>query len=341
MRSGRIKSLDGLRGIAILLVLGYHAVPSVFPGGFLGVDLFFVLSGYLITTLLLGEYQRTGRISLRAFWRRRVRRLLPASMTALLVVVLVGALTSDPYVNYQIRLFVVSALTATTNIAAATGRPLYATYTWSLSAEEQFYLVWPLILIGVLPVIARGRWSTWRVVLGLLIALAAVELFRTISFAQGVGWSALYYSPIAHMDGLLVGCVLAFVAPQLPRRLAPTCAFVGTAAMLALSLRISVAGSFLYTGGYVLVVVASGLAVFGASVMGAGWLSFRPLVFTGRISYSLYIWNSLVLLHFGWSTFDRLLGVAVSVVIAACSYLVLERRALKTRGRYETPLLAF
>ena len=182
---GRIEGLDGLRAFAVLFVLVFHLWPTTLPGGFLGVDVFFVISGYLITTLLLREKKKTGRITLSAFWIRRARRLLPA-----LVLVVVSAVAAAWLVNedllVNIRRQVFGALTFSTNwveIIAGTdyfadsARALFVTF-WSLAVEEQFYLFWPILLLGLIKLTtSRGL----RFTIALIAAAASVALMASTS----------------------------------------------------------------------------------------------------------------------------------------------------------------
>ena len=156
-------ALDGLRAIAVLAVLAYHWPVSWMPGGFLGVEVFFVISGYLITSLLLGERVRTGTTDLKAFWLRRARRLLPALFTMLATVSVVW-LVWHPTEVAGLRGAVLAAIAYVTNwylIAvkqsyfASVGRPSPLLHLWSLAVEEQFYFIWPLVLIGLLRVFRR------------------------------------------------------------------------------------------------------------------------------------------------------------------------------------------
>src|SRR5689334_13976989 len=161
--SGHLPGLDGLRALAVLAVLLYHANVSYAPGGFLGVDLFFVLSGFLITSLLLGELRESGRVDLKRFWLRRARRLLPAVAVVIaatlvaaellarddLVKTRADAIASALYVNnwHQIA--------ASHSYFAASGRPSLLQHLWSLAVEEQFYLLWPLVLVMGLALLRR------------------------------------------------------------------------------------------------------------------------------------------------------------------------------------------
>jgi peptidoglycan/LPS O-acetylase OafA/YrhL len=271
---------------------------------------------------------------------RRALRLLPAATVALLVVLFVGALTSGPNANYQIRLFVFASATDLANIAEWLGYRLYAPYTWSLSAEEQFYLLWPLILLGVLSAIRFGRRSLRSVIVVLLISVAAIGLLRAAGWADGLGASTLYYNPVLHADGLLAGCALALAFDRLPRAGGSIYLLAGIATLLALSLTANSSGPFMYLGGYTIVVAGATLAVYSAAAVTPStaprWLSSRPLLYVGRISYGLYIWNSLIISILPGSAFSRAVGVTATFAVATCSYLLLERRALQLKTRYST-----
>ena len=166
-RIGRIGGLDGLRAIAVALVLVYHLIPGVLPGGMVGVDAFFVISGFLITSLLLLEQRRTGRIDLRRFWIRRLRRIVPALVAAVAVVVALAACIGGDAL-LAVRRQVLSSILLVYNWAEIIGgssyfdqtQPLLLTNVWSLAVEEQFYLLWPLVIVAFL---SRGpSWTRRR-----------------------------------------------------------------------------------------------------------------------------------------------------------------------------------
>jgi len=348
MRLGYRPALDGLRGVAIALVVAFHAFG--WPrGGTLGVDLFFVLSGFLITALLLEEHETTGRIAIRSFYFRRARRLLPALAVLLASFLLVG-IAAAAAGSFEPRIFVGigAAVTYSSNIVVAASPstvPAGLVHLWSLAAEEQFYFVWPLVLILML------RIGSVRIViktLVVLIALAAV--YRVQLVMRGASTGRVYYAPDTHADSLLVGCVFAcwFVRGALLRAILPRArarstvggaAFflvIGTALLItqlpwrmANELLIVPTGFALAAG----ILIAS--AVSGGSIL-AQALSTRPLVALGGISYSLYLWHLPVLVALSGTSrhFDRrsVTAVALAVAAAAASRRLVELPFLSRRG---------
>ena len=208
----RLPGLDGLRAIAVLAVVAYHADLGWLPGGFLGVDVFFVISGFLITTLLLAERERLGRIRLRAFWMRRARRLLPA-LFLVLAATLTLAVVLAPDEVARLRGDTLAALGYVTNwylivrqqsYFEAMGRPSPLLHLWSLAVEEQFYVVWPLVLAaGLLLVRRRGM-----LVASLAGAIGSALLMAWL-YRPGVDPSRVYYGTDTHATGLLLGAALA------------------------------------------------------------------------------------------------------------------------------------
>lgn len=325
----RVAALDGIRGIAILGVLGAHT--GLLPGGEQGVTVFFVLSGYLITSLLLAEHDRTGRIALRRFYRRRFARLAPAFLTAATATTSLAALPYAPEpLGRVLRGQLAPALGYVANIAAAAGHRLHAlgwlTWTWSLSIEEQFYLLWPGML--VLAVATRRRW---------LYAFAGA----------GIGWSVVlrvvwsgdphrvYFGTDTRMDGLLVGCLLAFALRG--GRPSPTVArwagVVGLLAVAAAYLATFPAGfgSWLAVWLPVVDVASVGLIVAATQdTVVARLLSARWLAALGVVSYSVYLWHLWPSYAYAAATGAQpplLVTTAVGVALGAASYRWLERPA--------------
>jgi peptidoglycan/LPS O-acetylase OafA/YrhL len=239
---GYLPALDGVRALAVSAVVLFHAGVPGLTGGFLGVDAFFVLSGFLITSLLLVEHRRTGRIALGAFWGRRARRLLPALLVVLIAVVLAGR---DRLPAVEVRLLRGDALAALGYVAnwrmiyrgsdyfAQTAAPSPLQHTWSLGIEEQFYLVWPLLVVGLLAGYAgrhRGRRPRAGTLMLLLVclagatasALAAAALYRPDNVNRA------YFGADSRAQALLIGAALAAAAVLWPAALAP-----GTAAQPA------------------------------------------------------------------------------------------------------------
>jgi peptidoglycan/LPS O-acetylase OafA/YrhL len=317
-RLGHVRALDGLRGIAILLVLAFHYTGQPFGGGY-GVDLFFVLSGFLITTLLLEERAATGRIGLGKFYARRARRLFPA-LAGLLCAYLVYnavlgrnalATVADYGLYFGNIYFVVSHKPDNTGLG----------HLWSLAEEEQFYLLWPFLLL----VFARARRPVYWIA-ALVLALVA---YRTALILGGASTSRLYRAPDTHSEGLLLGAALAFLRQQ---------GFVAGewAGKLGIALTIPavVAGAWrlglpIFELGAVLLVAS---AVGNTDLTRA--LSIRPLVWLGALSYSLYLWHFPVLWAFG--AHDRLVALLVSFSLAWVSYRYVEQPFRRRHSRLES-----
>src|SRR5215204_6186817 len=225
-----VPGLDGLRALAVIAVLLYHAGLPWIPGGFLGVEVFFVISGYLITALLLAEWRRLGRVDLKAFWLGRARRLLPA-LYLVLVVTLAYAVVFLPGEVAGLRGDVLAALGYVTNwylvlghesYFEAIGRPSLLKHLWSLAVEEQFYLLWPLVFwFGVS--FGATRWRQRRVLVVALGGAAISVALMAILFVPGVDPSRLYYGTDTRATGLLVGAALAIVWSPNPRTTRDSC----------------------------------------------------------------------------------------------------------------------
>jgi peptidoglycan/LPS O-acetylase OafA/YrhL len=318
-RPGRIAhrpELDGLRGLAVLVVLAAH-VPMLGvarEGGLAGVTLFFVLSGYLITRLLVAEWTTTARVDLRSFYLRRALRLFPALAAVLVVVVTgygLGLWQSNPA---DLAAAVPAVIFYVGNWVAAMGVPFGVLgHTWSLGVEEQFYLVWPILLILVLSRVSLRTLGTVAVIVAVLITP-----WRLVLLLNGhLGWA--FNGTDAHADGLLLGCAIALLGPRLPSGLG----WLGVVGVIATSI-VWIGG-----GGLVVMVplatIASALAVACAPTA-LGW---KPLAFVGRISYGLYLWHFL----FIWSGLAAPVVVLLSFAAAIVSFYVIERPFLRVKDR--------
>jgi peptidoglycan/LPS O-acetylase OafA/YrhL len=323
-RLGYVPALDGLRGIAILLVIGRHYWHIPHGGGGAGVNLFFVLSGFLITTLLLEERAATGRISLSGFYHRRARRLLPA-LAVLLVGYLAGAAAKGGF--HEAGRAALAGAFYTANIAQAYwphligGQPIGV--LWSLSLEEQFYLVWPILLIAALR-LGMGRRTIMALVAMLIVAGWGWRVWLTV---QGASEARILASPDSHADALLAGVLLAFVL-FVPRKRDEGLAVIA----LFLFGTVAVLGPIEALNGPWVDIGAFGVIFF--AIQDGSWLgralSWRPLVEIGLISYSLYLWHGVVLSWFGGS--NRPIALAVAVAVAWLSYRFVERPFRRARS---------
>ncbi len=329
-----LPGLDGLRALAVIAVLLYHGELSWMPGGFLGVEVFFVISGYLITALLLAQWRQSGRVDVKNFWLGRARRLLPA-LYLVLVVTLAYAVVFLPGEVAGLRGDVIAALGYVTNwylvfghesYFEAMGRPSLLRHLWSLAVEEQFYLVWPLVLALGLS-FGGTRWRRRRMLLVALVGATASAVLMAILYRPEVDPSRIYYGTDTRATGLLVGAALAFV--WAPWRMAPE---TGSAAVKRLRLRrvksrsrlqrrwawttpilLDLAGlaalgglvlscmrlgefqPFLYRGGLASVSLLSAVVIMACvhpyTRLGASVLGRQPLRWIGLRSYGIYLWH--------------------------------------------------
>jgi peptidoglycan/LPS O-acetylase OafA/YrhL len=339
-----VPELDGLRGIAIIAVLVHHQLtPFSLSGGFLGVDLFFVLSGFLITSLLLDEFEKTGSISLKNFCMRRGLRLGPALALYLLASLVVSYHRELISVTNQIKLIVI-ALLYSTNWRLAFGWDSTLDPTaiiWSLSIEEQFYLIWPLLVISALALKLKRRF----ILTGLVLTILAVVLHRNLLLNEAVPLTRLYYGTDTRADALLVGCMLALLpVTAISVRVKPwlNLASIFSAAGLVYLIVVSnFRDWFLYRGGFTVVAVLTATLIFVAvnspPRLLSALLKWSPLRWFGRISYGLYLWHWLVvqntsLWYLGyWEPWARL---AIAVAIASASFYFVERPFNRLKSRF-------
>jgi peptidoglycan/LPS O-acetylase OafA/YrhL len=338
--------LDGLRAVAVLGVLVYHLNRDWLPGGYLGVDIFFVLSGYLITMLLLAEHRDKGRIDLPAFWSRRIRRLLPALLVLLVVMAVLINLSGDPLATGAARGDLLSTLFYVANWHFITsGQTYFAQFvavspdrhTWSLAIEEQFYLFWPILASVVLGRLGRRGLALIATAVGLASALWMVAIFDPIDPSRA------YYGTDSRMFELLIGALLAVAlagrwsgrVAAFGRRMAPLAALVIVAAYVGLADD----SDLYYRGGAVVLSLA--VAVLLAGLEARSWidrpLSVRPMVLVGLASYGMYLWHFPVIIFtnqwLGPTTTPSiaLLAVAVTFAATAVSYVVVET-PIRRRG---------
>jgi peptidoglycan/LPS O-acetylase OafA/YrhL len=338
--------LDGLRALAVAGVFLYHANVNWLPGGFLGVDLFFVLSGFLITSLLIDEWSARGSIDLKRFWARRARRLFPAVLVVIVFALLATSTIARDDLS-RTRADALSAFVYLTNwreiIASHSyfsqfGRPSLLLHLWSLAVEEQFYLVWPLILIAAL------RSMSLRGTIALTASLAAVSwVLMWLLYNPNGDPSRVYYGTDTRAFTLLIGALLAFAWPlaRLPAKLSRARSRsldgVGGAALLgvlALFWRAQDFDPWMYRWGFLAMAVVGAILVavvsHPASVLGRAF-GCVPLRWLGERSYGIYLWHWPIMqltrprVDVAWH--GPLLIVAqaaATVAVAACSYRYVE-----------------
>ncbi|WP_426551617.1 acyltransferase family protein [Bacillus pumilus] len=343
-----ILGLDGLRAVAVLAVIAYHLHIGPASGGFLGVDLFFVISGYLITTILLHK-QDLGYQELLPFWMGRIRRLLPAAYVMIFLTVswcaIAGsnallsirgdALSSFFYVSNWWYIFHQLSYFDSFNAVS----PLKN--LWSLAIEEQFYIIWPVLLIAGLKWV-KNRSNLPMITFGLALVSA---LWMAILYSPDTDPSRVYYGTDTRAFALLIGCSLAFVWPMqrlsskklLPvgRRILHIAGFGSFAVFLLCVYAVDEFDGFLYQGGMLLFCLNAAILIacicHPASLLGK-WLSYQPLVWIGKRSYGIYLWHYPIIvlttpvIEIGQPSMGRVaLQIIAILLIAEASYRFIEQ----------------
>jgi peptidoglycan/LPS O-acetylase OafA/YrhL len=319
VKLGYVPALDGLRGLAILLVVAFHATGWPYGGPY-GVDLFFVLSGFLITTLLLEEYAETGTVRLRRFYSRRARRLLPAVSVMLAAYLLYGALYGRDFLPDVVHygLYAGNIYYVAAHHPDRTGLG----HLWSLAEEEQFYLIWPAVLLLLVRARRPMRW--------LAALLLAVAGYRLGLILHGASMQRMYRAPDTHAEGLVLGALLAFAwraglrgrewHGKLAGALLVPCVILGIWKVLLPVFELGAA-----------------LAVLSAvsDTELAARLAARPLVWLGKLSYGIYVWHFPILWAFG--RHGTVLCLAATLIVASLSYYFVEQPFRRRRRSLEAP----
>jgi peptidoglycan/LPS O-acetylase OafA/YrhL len=340
-------ALDGIRALAIAQVLALHGARSFLPGGFFGVDLFFVLSGFLITRVLLQDHAEHGKIRLARFWGRRARRILPAVGVCLGLAFLLWSGMPDPKPTFWQAAVPTAFYFANIQAMIDPSKLGAMIHAWSLSTEEQFYAVWPLVLAPLL-LVRRSR-----AIMLLVAVLAAAAVARLVLRDQGSPLGT-YYSPLARMDELLIGCLLALFPEAARLRARPfyrvgAWLFLGALPLLWYYMFTEL--WVLYAGGFTLFALGAAMLVSVAVDPSPSplkrALSVRLFAAIGRRSYGLYLFHLPIFmwferfreadhaLNFVWVSALR---IACTFAVAELSYRLVERPILEyRRKRREAP----
>lgn len=354
--------LDGLRALSVLAVIAYHLDLKWAQGGLLGVGIFFVLSGYLITDQILLEWKTYRRLSLMDFWLRRIRRLLPA-MICMLGFVAVWLIGSDPPLFQALKGEFLSSLFYVNNwylifhevsYFESFGPPSPIGHLWSLSIEEQFYLVWPIVLVsGIKLAPRRGKLMLW-----LLAGAAVSALAMAVIYEPGTDPSRVYYGTDTRAFALLIGAALAVIWPSWKlngaistsaRSLLDVSGSLGLVILMILIFGTNKLDDWLYRGGFLFIALLTAtitaVLVHPASRLGT-IMGCEPLKWIGKRSYSLYIWHYPVMILTNSAANDEagglgrvFLQLAISLLLSALSYKYVEepiRRGKSTSGKEET-----
>lgn len=342
--------LDGFRGISIILVFIHHVYHTILPGGFLGVDMFFVLSGFLITSLLLQEWQRYNTISLKNFYIRRLFRLMPAVLFLILILTFYAVFFLDATRAKNIFQGIWLTLSYSSNWfyafdSISADNPLGV--TWSLAIEEQFYFIFPIVLYFAL----RFKFGHRQIIGTLIFLIIAVALNRRMLADQGATVQRLYYASDTRADALLVGCLVAFVCSRnlLPFKKLRLCfQMLALLSLGFLIFMIAVADSpesvLYYPAIYSFVAFSvAALLLFLVVYQPRNTvrvLSFSPLVWIGRISYGLYLWHWAVR-YFVYekqslpeSNLQLVFVITASFALTVLSYYCIEKPFLHLKDRF-------
>ncbi|MEO7369352.1 MAG: acyltransferase, partial [Ilumatobacteraceae bacterium] len=337
--------IEGLRAVAVLAVLAYHAKLGPFHGGYVGVDVFFVISGYLITLLLLRDLRASGPRALPEFWARRARRLLPGSFVVLVATLVIGRLVLDPLAQRDLMRDGLAATTFTVNIVFAHRQNDYFSaqlapspllHFWSLAVEEQFYLGWPLLMLAATRVRRAARW----VPAALIATLAVVSLMLCIRLTPHHRSAAFFLLPTRAWE-LLAGAALAVggtMPNRVPGALRACGGWLGLAVIVATATRFTDLTRF--PGAAAILPVAATVLVLAAGSDDYPYgpralLDRRPMAWVGARSYGIYLWHWPVLVlsaaRFGpLSAVQRGAALMFAVALAAISFRLVEDPARRS-----------
>ena len=360
VRFGFVPALNGLRGVAILLVLGNH-IPlrkyeSLLPGGYVGVDVFFVLSGFLITTLLVQEFNRNGSVSLRNFYIRRALRLGPVLIIMLAAICALSFVLYDRSRAWQNCNYALIALFYASNWVKAlshNGLGIVA-QTWSLSVEEQFYFIWPMLLLTLLRTNTRGRYPIITAAI-----LALLSWLDMICLAlRGATFPRIMFGSDTRLVTLMIGCVLGLWlasgplterAKRIFQKLLAILAPLSLVCLVAFSISDNVLGRGLYYYGFTVIALLAAALILEVMLSPQSvlkrFLEMKWLVWIGSVSYGLYVWHWPIFYVMtyryrcnGWTVI--LVGTPLAFLVTVLSYYGMERRILQFKNHFTNDSLS-
>lgn len=348
-------TLDGIRGVAILFVMMFHSSVYSLSGGFIGVDIFFVLSGFLISTLIILEFKASGTFNFKHFYIRRVIRLMPA-MLLLLTGIWAGVFIfnqyfkTSPSVMFSATLY---TLFYSANWALAlnlTPWPAAIDHFWSLAVEEQFYLFWPFLLYLML----KNKWKSHYIIYTLLLAILLVVIWRSYLWYNDANFGRCYFATDTRVSGLLIGCLLAiFISEgriEFTRRIYKVIRLAAYLSLIILLIALFYANngfSLMYFGGFELAALLSMFLIAGLlfkpEPLFEAVFKFKPLVWIGRISYGLYLWHGVVFYFISKMSFPFKqirfftfsLEIGLSILAATISFYLIEKKVLVYKKQYQ------
>ena len=352
-KSRYLPSIDSLRALAVLAVIIYHVDVNYLPGGFLGVDLFFVLSGYLISSLIIKEYRKTGSINLYNFYLRRARRLLPAVYFMITVGIILMVMFNEVLLKKS-HLDAIFGYIYSSNwwyifhkldYFDSFGSQSPFKHLWSLAIEEQFYMIFPLLFL-LINSKKKGKDGTYKLsksFLYIVLGLIFVSLITHILLFDINNISRIYFGTDTRAFSLLVGVVGAILYPmdKLNTKITPqenlvysVVSLISITALITIMIYTSEYNTWLYRGGFLLVAILGIIIIISSGkqhTIMAKLLSFKPVVFIGKISYSLYLWHFPILVlttpvsEIGNpNNFYVILRVILTFIVAIISYVFVE-----------------
>lgn len=322
----KIPELDGLRALAVLPVIAFHfSYLKLVDGGYLGVDLFFVLSGFLITSLLLAEERRAGTVSLKNFYARRALRILPP-LAACSILALVAVPSTTP--QGALAAFLFAANMVDSRILGG------LLHTWSIAVEEHFYFAWPLLFLALGP--RRERFLLWTILVVLAIRIVVLSMKMDV-----------YTPTYTRADSLAIGCYAALLLARRPPSLRPWAAPAALAAIVACFLFVPWMNFAMLSFGFTLFAIVCALAILALLTTRGranGWLSTEPMQYIGRRSYGLYLYHMPVFLALERFRVEEdpasmaivtVLRVAATFAVAEISYRTIEAWAARMKPRFQ------